>query len=67
MTKNPKIELKPKFILQFSPCYIGIQQGNPELLRWLDTYVHVGLLDGSLSALSQKWIGTPLPPNFPSI
>jgi polar amino acid transport system substrate-binding protein len=67
MTKNPKLELKPKFILQFSPCYIGIQQGNPELLRWLDTFVHVGKLDGSLSGLSQKWIGTPLPPNFPSI
>ena len=67
MDKNPGTQLNAKFILQFSPCYIGIQQGNPELLRWLDTYVHVGLLDGSLSALSQKWIGTPLPSPFPSI
>jgi polar amino acid transport system substrate-binding protein len=67
MDKDAKIQLKPKFILQFSPCYIGIQQGSPELLRWLDTYIHLGLLDGSLSALSQKWIGTALPANFPSI
>ena len=67
MDKDPKVQLKPKFILQFSPCYIGIQQGSPELLRWLDTYVHLGLLDGSLSALSQKWIGTPLPANLPPI
>ncbi|MDQ6435635.1 transporter substrate-binding domain-containing protein [Mesorhizobium sp. LHD-90] len=67
MDKDPKIQLKPKFILQFSPCYIGIQQGSPELLRWLDTYIHLGVLDGSLSALSAKWIGTPLPPNFPNI
>ena len=67
MDKDPKVQLKPKFILQFSPCYIGIQQGNPELLQWLNTFVHVGLLDGSLSALSQKWIGTPLPSPFPSL
>jgi polar amino acid transport system substrate-binding protein len=47
--------------MQFSPCYIGIQQGSPELLRWLDTYIHVSQLDGTLSALSEKWIGTKLP------
>lgn len=67
MDKDPKVQLKPKFILQFSPCYIGVQQGNPELLRWLDTYIHIGLLNGSLSELSQKWIGTPLPSPFPSL
>jgi polar amino acid transport system substrate-binding protein len=62
MSKNPGSELKAKFILQFSPCYIGVQQGNPELLHWLNTYIHLGMLDGSLSALSEKWIGTKLPP-----
>jgi len=61
MAKNPSAVLKPKFILQFSPCYIGVQQGNPELLHWLNTYIHLGMLDGSLSALSEKWIGTKLP------
>lgn len=67
MDKDAKLQLKPKFILQFSPCYIGVQQGKPDLLRWLDTFIHLGLLDGSLSALSVKWIGTPLPANFPNI
>jgi polar amino acid transport system substrate-binding protein len=62
MSKNPGSELHAKFILQFSPCYIGVQQGNPELLHWLNTYIHLGMLDGSLSALSEKWIGTKLPP-----
>lgn len=65
--KNPDKALKAKFIMQFSPCYIGIQQGNPELLRWLDTYIHSNLLNGTLSKLSEKWIGTPLPSPFPSI
>ncbi len=62
MEKNPGTELKPKFLMQFSPCYIGVQQGSPELLRWLDTYVHVSQLNGTLSELSEKWIGTKLPP-----
>ena len=56
--KNPGKALKPKFIMSLSPCYIGLPQGEPELLHWLDTYVHLGWLDGSLSALSEKWLGT---------
>ena len=66
MEKNPGSELKAKFILEFSPCYIGIQQGNPDLLRWLDTFVHVNLRNGTLSGLSVKWIATPLRLPFPS-
>jgi polar amino acid transport system substrate-binding protein len=61
MEKNPQLQLRAKFILQFSPCYIGVQQGAPELLHWLNTYIHLGMLDGSLSGLSEKWIGTKLP------
>ncbi len=61
MDKNPGVELKPKFIMQFSPCYIGVQQGSPELLQWLNTFIHLGMRDGTLSELSQKWIGTELP------
>lgn len=61
MSKNASVQLKPKFILQFSPTYIGVQQGNPELLHWLNTFIQIGMLNGSLSALSEKWIGTKLP------
>jgi polar amino acid transport system substrate-binding protein len=56
--KNPGKALKPKFIISMSPCYIGLPQGEPELLHWLDTYVHIGWMDGSLAALSEKWLGT---------
>lgn len=67
MEKNPKVQLHPKFIMRYSPCYVGVQKGNPELLRWLDTYIHIGMTDGSLSALSKKWIGTALPADYPNI
>jgi polar amino acid transport system substrate-binding protein len=61
MDKDPSIQLKPKFIMQFSPCYIGVQQSAPNLLQWLNTYIHIQMRDGALSALSEKWIGTKLP------
>ena len=67
MDKDPNVQLNAKFILQFSPTYIAIQQGNPELLRWLDTFIHVNMISGAMSDLSVKWIGTPLPSPFPSI
>lgn len=67
MERNPKAQLHPKFIMEFSPCYIGVQKGSPELLRWLDTFINVGRIDGSLSALSKKWIGTALPTDVPSL
>ncbi|MCR8726002.1 transporter substrate-binding domain-containing protein [Frigidibacter sp. ROC022] len=61
MMQDPSLELKPKFIMAFNPTYIGVRQDSPALLQWLNTFVHVGMLDGSLAALTEKWLGTPLP------
>lgn len=65
--KNPDVELNARFILRYSPTHIGIQQGNPELLRWLDTFVFYNHQTGSLSKLTEKWLGQALPANFPSL
>lgn len=67
MDKNPDVELNSKFILRLSPTHIGVQQGNPELLRWLDTFVFYHLTTGRLSEITEKWLGQPLPENFPSL
>src|SRR5690606_12869150 len=64
--KNPGVVLKPKFILRYSPTHIGIQQGNPELLRWLDTCVFYHLTTGKLSEITEKWLWQPLPATLPS-
>ena len=66
MSKDPDIELNAKFILRYSPTSIGIQHGSPELLRWLDTFVFYHHTTGVLSELTEKWLGQPLPENFPS-
>lgn len=67
MDNNPDVQLNPKFILRLSPTHIGIQQGNPELLRWLDTFVFYHLTTGRLSEITEKWLGQPLPEDFPSL
>lgn len=64
---NPGVELNAKFILRYAPTHIAMQQGNPELLRWVDTFVFYNHLTGSLSDLTEEWLGTPLPDNFPSM
>lgn len=66
MSKDPSLELNTKFILRFTPTHIGIQQGNPELLRWLDTFVFYHHSTGKLSEITEKWLGSPLPANFPT-
>lgn len=67
MQKNDGVELNAKFILRYAPTHVGVQQGNPEILRWLDTFVFYHMLTGELSDLTEKWLGQPLPENFPSL
>lgn len=67
MEKNEGVDLSTKFILRYTPTHIGIQQGNPELLRWLDTFVFYHHSTGFLSKTTEKWLGQPLPPNFPTL
>lgn len=65
--RNPGVELDTKFILRYSPAHIGLQQGRPELLRWLDTFIFYNHLAGRLSEITERWLGQPLPDHFPSI
>ncbi|WP_035485393.1 transporter substrate-binding domain-containing protein [Geminicoccus roseus] len=67
MTNNPDVQLNPKFIMRLAPTHIGLQQGNPELLRWLDTFIFYVKNEGWLSSLSEQWLGMPLPANLPPI
>jgi polar amino acid transport system substrate-binding protein len=65
--QHPDKVLAPKLVIRFSPCHIGLRQDNPNLLRWLDTFVFYEKVNGTLSRLSQKWLGSPLPADFPSM
>jgi polar amino acid transport system substrate-binding protein len=65
--KHPDKGFEAKFIIRFSPTHIAFQQGNPELGRWLDTFVFYNKLNGKLDELSRKWLGTALPEDLPSL
>lgn len=65
--RDPENPLEAKIIFRYSPTHVGVPKGSPELLRWMDTFVFYNLNNGTLSALTEKWLGEPLPPNFPSI
>jgi polar amino acid transport system substrate-binding protein len=65
--RQPEKGLASKFIIRYSPTHIAIQQGNPELLRWLDTFVFYNKLNGELSALTEKWLGEPLSDDLPTM
>ena len=65
--KHPDKEFDTKFLIRFSPTHIAFRHGNPELGRWLDTFVFYNHLNGKLNELSVKWLGTKLPENMPSL
>jgi polar amino acid transport system substrate-binding protein len=65
--KDPDKAIEMKFVIRSSPPHMGIRHGNPELLRWLDTFIFYNIANGKLSALTTKWLGEPIPPGFPSL
>ena len=58
---NPDITLETKFVIANSPSYIGIKTGNIDLLQWVNVFVLSKKLNGTLNALSEKWLEQPLP------
>lgn len=65
--RDPDNALEAKEIFRYSPTHIGVPKGNPDLLRWMDTFVFYNLNNGRLSELTEKWLGEPLPDSFPSL
>ena len=63
---DPSFDLKTKFIIKESPCFIGIKKGNEDLLRWVNVFILHKKLGGDLNKISQKWLGQDLPP-LPSL
>jgi len=59
--ENPGKSLDEKFIIKQSPCSIGIRRGEPDLMRWINTWIFVHKQDGWLSDTHKKWVGEDLP------
>ncbi len=60
MQRNPKLDTEYKLLLTDVPCFIGVAKGNKELLDQVNAILRTAKADGSLNAISQKYLGRPL-------
>ncbi|KQT69052.1 MULTISPECIES: transporter substrate-binding domain-containing protein [unclassified Aureimonas] len=59
--RNPPKRPEMKFLIKNSPCYIGLTKGEAALKAKVDEIVSAAKADGTLNAISQKWLKTDLP------
>jgi polar amino acid transport system substrate-binding protein len=61
LAKNPPRRPEVKFLIKDSPCYIGLNKGEPRLLDAVNAAIAKAKKDGRLDAVSMKWLGAGLP------
>ncbi|MDF3839638.1 transporter substrate-binding domain-containing protein [Cupriavidus basilensis] len=61
LAKNPPKKPEPKFLIKNSPCFIGMNKGEPKLQARVNAILAQVKKDGELNALTVKWLGMPLP------
>ncbi|WP_330646877.1 transporter substrate-binding domain-containing protein [Thioclava sp. FTW29] len=61
LERNPPKKPEMKFLIKNSPCYIGLNKNEPALLAKVDDIIAAAKTDGSLNAISEKWLGMDLP------
>ncbi|MCS0503427.1 transporter substrate-binding domain-containing protein [Ancylobacter sp. GSK1Z-4-2] len=61
IAKNPPKKPEIKFLIKNSPCYIGLNKDEPALLAKVNEIIAAAKKDGSLDAISEKWLGAKLP------
>lgn len=63
---NPDMGIETKFIVRQSPAFIGVKEGEMNMLQWVNVFVLHKKLGGNLNELSLKWLGQKLP-DLPSL
>ncbi|MGE0153061.1 MAG: transporter substrate-binding domain-containing protein [Reyranellaceae bacterium] len=61
LARNPPKRPELKFLIKNSPCYVGLNKNQPALLAAVNDIIAKAKTDGSLNAISQKWLKTDLP------
>ena len=62
--KNPSRPATTKFIMNNSPCYVGLNKDEPALLAKVNAIIEKAKKDGTLNKFSEKWLKNPLPAGF---
>jgi polar amino acid transport system substrate-binding protein len=61
LARNPPKKPEIKFLIANSPCYVGMNKGEPKLMEKVNAIIAASRKDGSLNAIAQKWLGQDLP------
>ena len=64
IAKNPPKKPETKFLIKDSPCFIGLNKDEKKLHDKVNAILAGIKKDGSLNALTVKWLGLPLPPTL---
>lgn len=59
--QKPNKMLESKFLIKNSPCYIGINKEEAELMSKLNSIIATAKTSGALESISQKWLHIKLP------
>lgn len=63
-TKSPDRAPVLKFVIKDSPCYVGMNKSEPELLAKVNEIIAKAKETGALAKFSEKWLKAPLPAGF---
>jgi polar amino acid transport system substrate-binding protein len=61
IARHPPRLPEPKFVIKSSPCFVGLNKNEPRLLDKVNAEIAQAKHDGTLDAISKKWLGQPLP------
>ena len=61
LARNPPKKPQVKVLIKNSPCFVGLNKDEPQLLEKVNAIITAAKADGSLEKISQKWLGAPLP------
>lgn len=59
--KSPARAPVSKFVIKDSPCFIGLNKEEPQLLAKVNDIIDKAKASGELSMISEKWLKAPLP------
>ncbi|WP_027800091.1 transporter substrate-binding domain-containing protein [Paraburkholderia dilworthii] len=61
LARHPANDPEQKFSLFSSPDHVGLNKNEPRLKQKVDETIAKARKDGTMNAISQKWLRTPLP------
>jgi polar amino acid transport system substrate-binding protein len=61
LARNPPKRPELKFLIKNSPCFVGLNKDEPGLLAKINAIIADAKKDGTLDAISKKWLAAPLP------